>query len=237
MDISKEKLLELRNERGWSQNRLALISGLGERTIQRIEKNGVCSAESAMALASAFELSPKDLQGNQPYQSSQLNLATQKINVSGIAGLIVLIGCAAFVITLTAKYPRWEWICVGLVFGITMAFSCISYGAKQTLSCLAATYWIIRVPPSALGVGQKVRQTKSLLEYTYIVGIVSSLVCGLTIMVHSDIDLAYTQNYLAYIFRPMLYAILIAELWLRPLKHRLEYILQLGLLDNTEASQ
>ncbi|WP_242618751.1 helix-turn-helix transcriptional regulator [Alteromonas sp. KUL49] len=41
MELDKEKLVVLRKERGWSQSRLATISGLSERTIQRIEKEEV----------------------------------------------------------------------------------------------------------------------------------------------------------------------------------------------------
>lgn len=62
MKVCKHKIVTLRKEHGWSQSTLAEISGLGERTIQRIEKEGGCSLESAMALASVFELSPKELQ-------------------------------------------------------------------------------------------------------------------------------------------------------------------------------
>lgn len=40
MNLCKNKIVMLRKECSWSQNTLAEISGLGERTIQRIEKEG-----------------------------------------------------------------------------------------------------------------------------------------------------------------------------------------------------
>jgi|SaaInl5LU_22_DNA_1037371.scaffolds.fasta_scaffold06892_3 transcriptional regulator with XRE-family HTH domain len=45
-----------REKRGWSQEQLAEVSGLGLRTIQRIESEGRSSLESARALASVFEM-------------------------------------------------------------------------------------------------------------------------------------------------------------------------------------
>ena len=57
----KIDIVSLRKSRGFSQEKLAAICGISERTIQRIEKNGTCSVESKLALASAFELSPNEL--------------------------------------------------------------------------------------------------------------------------------------------------------------------------------
>lgn len=45
----------------WSQDHLAQVSGLGLRTIQRIETRGSASQESIKALASVFEVKPEDL--------------------------------------------------------------------------------------------------------------------------------------------------------------------------------
>jgi len=43
-------------ERGWSQQRLAELSGLSFRTIQRIENGQPASAEPLKSLASVFEV-------------------------------------------------------------------------------------------------------------------------------------------------------------------------------------
>jgi transcriptional regulator with XRE-family HTH domain len=50
-----------REKRAWSQLHLARVSGLGLRTIQRIESRGTASYESAGAIASAFALTVADL--------------------------------------------------------------------------------------------------------------------------------------------------------------------------------
>lgn len=54
-------LAERRKSRGWSQEDLALHSGLSVRTIQRIENGNPASLESLKCLAAVFETSVTDL--------------------------------------------------------------------------------------------------------------------------------------------------------------------------------
>lgn len=53
----------LRESRGWTQEMLALISGLSIRTIQRVESGATPSAETLLALAAAFNLTTRDVGG------------------------------------------------------------------------------------------------------------------------------------------------------------------------------
>lgn len=50
-----------RTRRAWTQQHLAEVSGLGIRTVQRIEKTGTASPESIQAIAAAFDLSASEL--------------------------------------------------------------------------------------------------------------------------------------------------------------------------------
>ena len=50
-------LKSLRLEKGWSQEQLATISGLSERTIQRAERGDMPSLATLRALAASFEIS------------------------------------------------------------------------------------------------------------------------------------------------------------------------------------
>ncbi|MGB3725408.1 MAG: helix-turn-helix transcriptional regulator [Glaciecola sp.] len=52
----------LREKRNWSQEQLAIMSGLSTRTIQRIESGNKASLESLKALASVFEIDISKLQ-------------------------------------------------------------------------------------------------------------------------------------------------------------------------------
>ena len=56
MQLNKNWIRQQRDQRAWSQEHLAEASGLGLRTIQRIESAGIASPESARALASAFNV-------------------------------------------------------------------------------------------------------------------------------------------------------------------------------------
>lgn len=65
MKINVDLLKKLRNEKAWSQDQLAEISGVSLRTIQRIEKSGNASLESKKAIAAAFEIKASELDENE----------------------------------------------------------------------------------------------------------------------------------------------------------------------------
>ena len=53
--INRDLVRQLRSERCWSQEHLALVSGISLRTVQRVEKDGKCSLDSMKAIAAAFD--------------------------------------------------------------------------------------------------------------------------------------------------------------------------------------
>jgi transcriptional regulator with XRE-family HTH domain len=55
MQLNPEVLRREREIRAWSQSHLAEVAGLSMRTVQRIERTGSASQESAKALASALD--------------------------------------------------------------------------------------------------------------------------------------------------------------------------------------
>ncbi|WP_371193318.1 helix-turn-helix transcriptional regulator [Glaciecola sp. SC05] len=61
MKIKSNVIKQLRKERLWSQEQLASASGLGLRTIQRLEKSGNASYESIRAIAAVFEVEAQSL--------------------------------------------------------------------------------------------------------------------------------------------------------------------------------
>lgn len=66
MQIDPSRLKQLREQRAWSQEHLAALSGLSVRTIQRLETSGAASHESRLALAAAFGLDPADFAPDNP---------------------------------------------------------------------------------------------------------------------------------------------------------------------------
>ncbi len=68
MKINAKIMLKLREEKAWSQEELAIASGLSLRTIQRIERNGAASLHSKKVLASAFDIDIQDLNYDEEMQ-------------------------------------------------------------------------------------------------------------------------------------------------------------------------
>ena len=90
MNVSIEKLKKLRQHNGWSQERLAEISGLSLRTIQRIENNGNASLESKLAIATALNVSPSELLDN-----DKIEIGNGGVNWGGVVGIILCL-CLMF---------------------------------------------------------------------------------------------------------------------------------------------
>jgi transcriptional regulator with XRE-family HTH domain len=61
MKVDSSFVRAQREQRAWSQEHLAEVTGLGLRTIQRIEKTGTASYESARSLAAVFEVDVAEL--------------------------------------------------------------------------------------------------------------------------------------------------------------------------------
>lgn len=113
MLIDGELIRKLRTGRGWTQDELADIAGVSERTIQRVETSDSCSLETKRALAAAFELTLSDLD----LPDAQVPVAEQR-RFRTLAVLGVLIGMlgAGLGITLDflAGHPN-----LGLFIGIS----------------------------------------------------------------------------------------------------------------------
>lgn len=71
MKINTFLLKKLRKEKAWTQDELAIASGLSARTIQRIEKEGKAASDSAKSIAAAFNIDVCELDAAQ--NSSAVN--------------------------------------------------------------------------------------------------------------------------------------------------------------------
>ncbi|MGY3689365.1 helix-turn-helix domain-containing protein [Vibrio coralliilyticus] len=100
MFLSTEKLKTLRKEKGWSQEVLAKSAGLSVRTIQRIESDGKASAESTLALAAVFNLSPLNLK--ETSNEVEANW-TRKMIMKSLFALLIISGAIGMLITLGAS--------------------------------------------------------------------------------------------------------------------------------------
>lgn len=92
MKISPSAVRHLRLSRGWSQDQLAMVSGVSLRTVQRVEAEGIASINTAVSLAATFEVKLIELQEgtSESYQKetkTQYSGAFFGIAVLTLAGL------------------------------------------------------------------------------------------------------------------------------------------------------
>jgi transcriptional regulator with XRE-family HTH domain len=102
MKLDNAKLKQLRKSNAWSQSHLAEASGISMRTIQRIEKTGVASPESAKCICSALDIRFDELSVHDNYRSSVYSLAASlKFKVTNIDKKATLI---SFIIAFIIAY-------------------------------------------------------------------------------------------------------------------------------------
>ncbi|GAB1267779.1 hypothetical protein NBRC116493_10320 [Aurantivibrio infirmus] len=225
MKLSPEKLTKLRKDRGWSQEKLAAISGISERTIQRAEKDGSVSMDSKLAFATVFEVSPAELS-----QSDEAALRDEKseyvIDWSGVIGLFILGLVTMTVVLLTATNGKWELASISIVWGLTVLVSIISHGARETYRLYDNTSWIVKYPNYVRGLNKFIAHAKMVINNTYIIGVSASLITSISLVIHSNLPQEDFQRYLAIISKPVIYAIIFSELWFRPYKRKMERMLR-----------
>lgn len=71
-DYRAKLVRTLREQRSWTQDHLAQVTGLSERTIQRVESDGSASKESLLALAGAFGIDVEALSTEPTKKSEKL---------------------------------------------------------------------------------------------------------------------------------------------------------------------
>jgi len=100
MKIDSSYIKAQRARRAWSQEHLAEVSGLGLRTIQRIEKTGAASYESARSLAAVFEMDVAALRVAEPVVVEPRRVSLSMRQLLGVVGALVT-GGALLVTTST----------------------------------------------------------------------------------------------------------------------------------------
>jgi transcriptional regulator with XRE-family HTH domain len=131
-DIVKSR----RQQKSWSQEQLAELSGLSLRTVQRIEKRGTASLESTKALASVFgvDIASLSVGAEDSTRQEVSRVALRYIAAGAAAGLILGLiggalglsqamnssagwGCLAFAVLnaplplLLMRLPKADWFC------------------------------------------------------------------------------------------------------------------------------
>jgi len=140
MLLSTNKLKNLRIENGWSQEVLAKATGLSVRTIQRIESDGKASAESTLAIASVFEMSPKSIMAT----TNEIKVNwTRKIIMKNMMALLIITGAIAMLVILAGSVNLVKDAASGLFLVLFLyAATLISFGTDGMLKSLAGLKYL-----------------------------------------------------------------------------------------------
>jgi transcriptional regulator with XRE-family HTH domain len=93
MNVDSKLVRSEREKRAWSQELLATASGLGLRTIQRVETTGLGSYETAKAIAAVLELKVSDLRAVTERDRPTASLKRRWYG----AGAATVLGASAFI--------------------------------------------------------------------------------------------------------------------------------------------
>ena len=105
MKIDSALVKSEREKRAWSQEHLSKVSGLGLRTVQRIERTGTASYESAQALASVFGIDAANIRHRASGQKNRAweYIPGRKALATISAATVVAVGTLFFANTSVAE--------------------------------------------------------------------------------------------------------------------------------------
>ncbi len=224
MQVSASKLKVLRGEHGWSQEKLAALSGLSLRTIQRIEKDGQCSVESKLALTAAFNVSPCEL-----LEDYREHVGDGSVNIGGVFG-------AVSISALVGLLLAWEWHNIEVfinpmnalfVYLTVFALSMMTSGFEQSYRAMATVGWFFKQPYHASNAHLHLPVLRKLILYCY----TSGTIWTLTEIVESAYFAgkgslgSMPVSEFGFALQSMLYAVLLAEFVIRPLMNRITFLL------------
>lgn len=222
MRLSTTKLKTLRLDKGWSQEVLAKASGLSVRTIQRIEADGNASAETTLAIAAVFDLSPQALQATSTdieVNWTRKNIVKNSIAlavISGAIGMLMWLGADAYFFL---DGPSALYLILFVYASTIITFG--TNGMLKSLSCLRYLF-----SDEMVG-GQQAKYLATVYasqrKFCY-GGAVIGLLIG-SISIHGNIDTfenfllhrAYAVNLIV-----LLYAAVLGEGLFRPLSLKLK---------------
>ncbi|MCX7553133.1 helix-turn-helix domain-containing protein [Marinicella sp. S1101] len=142
-------LRKLRLQHGWSQEQVAELTDLSVRTIQRIERGGVPSLESAKSLAAVFEVDvttflnnpgATDMNKENTQQTTQIEdtdksqnnnpkvSKDEKAAINYVKGIkefyghvfMFVVFIIAFLVTGKFSHPQLPWLCLGWLAGLVV---------------------------------------------------------------------------------------------------------------------
>jgi len=101
MEVEREMMRNLRQQRGWTQQQLAEIAELSLRTVQRVENQGLASNESVSALCAVLEIERAELLRKPDPARTRPRTRGMLVPVTLAAGLGAVLGAALTWLTMS----------------------------------------------------------------------------------------------------------------------------------------
>lgn len=224
MNISGDKIKSLRIDHGWSQDRLAKVSGLSLRTIQRIEGGDSCSVESKLSLAATFEVSPQNLCDEQVQ-----TVVADELDMSRLSAFVLVLSTLGCLLWLSGGAKIFfDPISLCTILLLAPSLTILSKGFSNTVNCLLLLRWLYVKPALGTGMANCVRTLHKLILHLYACSAIACLLSLIGLLSQSDITSEHIGNYLAIVILPVLYAAILAELVFRPIKFKAEALICLA---------
>jgi len=212
--VCADKIKHLRQQLGWSQEQLALVSGVSVRTIQRVEKTGECSLESKMALASALSTTAAEL--NPETNSIELNHAGWSKWVCWL-GLLSIVGYYTWKHGFFSSTVQDPFL---IMLPLLLVFVGLFAGFAQSVKALKLTF-LSRVNATETEVYGALKTTMKLIQAAYAAALLTAILVSLNALKFLGLVNIWPQLATNGLLA-LLCAIFIVEVILRPLKIVLE---------------
>lgn len=220
-NLSPERVKRFRKDNGWSQDLLAKASGLSLRTIQRAEKDGNSSAETQLALAAAFNISPKELFP----VSSTLDVNWKRKNImQSFLALIVVTGAVTMLAVLAGGMTIFIDIASILFVLLFMyAATVISFGSSGLIKSIKGLSYLFASEISSTPATEFLSIIlKKQIRFVYGAAFIGILLGSIAIHANVEESIVFHRAY-AVNMLVLLYAAIIAEGILRPLATKMEH--------------
>lgn len=228
MNISADKVKQIRKQKGWTQEVLSKVTGLSLRTVQRLEREGGGSSETLLALASAFEVETGQLFAE--YRNPPSKWSKEKI-MHGIIAIVVFWGAISFLMILGGELKMFfDVYSLLFMFFFTWAGTLVAFGVDGLLKSLFGLKYLFSGEIESGKATERLQLIfKNQILFCYGAAFVGLLVG--TVAIHGNPEMTIDANILhrAYAVNILLvlYSALYCEVILRPLKTKLA-VSQLG---------
>ncbi|GHE86233.1 helix-turn-helix domain-containing protein [Thalassotalea profundi] len=223
--ISTDKIKQLRTQHGWSQEQLAIVSGVSVRTIQRIEKSGECSLESKMALAGAFSVSVEYLNDSSSYFHDYKTVSFKDNLASWFVLLVIILGI--LLVNGSGKIDERLHINLFVMAAFWLATAIRAQGSEVIVLTFKLVFGMfsksvkgIPVRQSIMNINQQIKLVYSSALFAFVF-LALQLFDGSVFSSQQSLDLFVMQMAQSAI-TAIIYSIFFAEFLLRSAKLRLE---------------